>query len=85
MATGNLYGVQTFVRDRKGKLAQGRYIPCKDADEARRLAQARVNGAHAAGAAAFYRTGGGEFDEGEAYAIATYGSVPPSVADALPF
>lgn len=85
MASQDLYGVQTFVEDRKGALAQGRFISCKDADEARRIAEARVAGAHAAGAAAFYRSGAGEQDDGEAITIATYGTVPPGVTDTLPF
>ncbi|WP_279604218.1 hypothetical protein [Methylobacterium sp. J-092] len=40
---------------------------------------------YAKGAAAFLRQGGGEFDEGESITIATYGTVPPGVSDALPF
>ena len=85
MKTSDMYGVLTFLRDRKGKLGQGRFIACKDADEARRAAEAKVTSGHAAGLAAFYRRGGGEFDEGEAVTIAVYGTVPPGVADALPF
>lgn len=85
MKSSDLYGVQTFVRDRKGKLGQGRCITCKDADQACREAEAKVVGGHAAGSAAFLRRGGGEFDEGKAITIAVYGTVPPGVADALPF
>lgn len=85
MKSKPIYGVQTFVRDSKGNLAPGRFTTCKDADEARRIAEEKVDGAHADGAAAFFRTGAGEFDEGEVYAFATYGSVPRGVADALPF
>jgi hypothetical protein len=85
MAGKDLYGVQAFILDRLGKLIQGRFWTCKNADEARRLAEGRVNCGHAAGAAAFYRTGAGEFDEGEAVTIATYGRVPAGVVDALPF
>ena len=85
MASQDLYGVQTFIEDRKGALAQGRFISCKDADEARRVAEGHVAGAHAKGAAAFYRTGVGEQDEGEAITIATYGAVPAGVVDTLPF
>lgn len=85
VAAKDLYGVQTFILDRLGKLILGRFWTCKDADEARRLAEGRVSGGHAAGAAAFYRTGTGEFDEGEAVTIATYGRVPAGVVDALPF
>ncbi|WP_264046951.1 hypothetical protein [Methylobacterium flocculans] len=85
MAGKDLYGVQAFTLDRVGKLIQGRFWTCKDADEARGLAEGRVNGGYVAGAAAFYRTGAGEFDEGEAVTIATYGRVPAGVIDALPF
>lgn len=85
MASQDLYGVQTFVTDRKGAIAQGRFFSCKDADEARRIAEARVSGAHAVGAAAFYRTGAGDQDDGEPITIATYGTVPPGVEDTLPF
>jgi hypothetical protein len=55
VASSDLYGVQTFVRDRKGKLAQGRFTHCKDADEARRYAEARVEQGYAVGSAAFLR------------------------------
>lgn len=85
MASSDLYGVQTFVRDRKGKLAQGRFTACKNADEARRVAAAKVEGGHAAGSAAFLRRGGGEFDEGEAITLETYGAVPTGISDQLPF
>ncbi|CAO4142267.1 hypothetical protein [Methylorubrum extorquens] len=85
MASSDLYGVQTFVRDRKGKLSQGRFTHCKDADEARRYAEARVTQGHAVGSAAFLRRGGGEFDEGEAITFAVFGAVPSGVSDQLPF
>jgi hypothetical protein len=85
MASKDLYGVQAFILDRLGKLIQGRFRTCKNADEARKLAEGRVNGGHAEGAAAFYRSGACEFDEGEAVTIATYGRVPAGVVDALPF
>lgn len=85
MGSSDLYGVQTFIRNRKGKLAQGRFTACKNADEARRLAEAKVEGGHAAGSAAFLRRGGGEFDEGEAITFAVFGAVPPGVSDQLPF
>lgn len=81
----DLYGVQTFVRDRKGKIGQGRFTMCKDADEARRYAEARVEQGYAAGSAAFLRRGGGEFDEGEAITFAVFGTVPQGIKDALPF
>ena len=85
MAGKDLYGVQVFKEDQRGNLHMGRFWTCKNADDARKLAEGRVNGGYAAGAAAFYRTGAGEFDEGEAVTIATYGRVPAGVADALPF
>lgn len=85
MAGKDMYGVQTFVDDQKGGLAQGKFLSCADADEARRTAEARVESARAAGAAAFCRMGVGEFDEGEAVTIAIYGRVPDGVTDALPF
>ncbi|MCP1550668.1 MULTISPECIES: hypothetical protein [Methylorubrum] len=85
MASSDLYGVQTFVRDQNGRLAHGRFTSCKNADEARRVAASKVEGGHAAGSAAFLRRGSGEFDEGEAITLETYGAVPPSVSDQLPF
>lgn len=85
MASKDLYGVQVFKEDERGDLRMGRFWTCKNADEARRLAERRVDAGHADGAAAFYRTGAGEFDEGEAVTIATYGKVPAGVIDALPF
>ncbi len=85
MAGKDLYGVQTFLHDREGKLTAGRFLACKDADEARRAASAKVAGGHAAGSAAFYRRGAGEFDEGEAVTLDVFGIVPPGVTDALPF
>ncbi|AWN35751.1 hypothetical protein [Methylobacterium radiodurans] len=85
MSVGDRYGAQTFVLDRKGQLGEGRTYACKDADEARRIASARVAGGYAAGAAAFMRRGGGEFDEGETVTFEVYGAVPPGVEDAVPF
>lgn len=85
MSTQDLYGVQTFIRDQKGKPEQGRFYQCKDADDARRTAETRVANGYAAGAAAFVRRGGGEFDEGEAITFAVFGLVPPDVVDAIPF
>ena len=87
MASNDLYGVQTFVKDRKGKLAQGRFIECKDADDAKRLAEQKVAGQYAAGAAAFLRRSSDrEFDDGsEPITLAVFGAVPPGVADVIPF
>lgn len=85
MSVGERYGAQTFVRDRKGQLGEGRVYACKDADEARRIASARVAGGYAAGAAVFMRRGGGEFDEGEIVMFDVYGCVPPEVSDAVPY
>ena len=85
VASKDLYGAQSFIRDRKGKLTLGRCYSCKDADEARRMAEGRVAGGYAAGATAFLRRGGGEYDEGEAITIAAFGVVPHEARDALPF
>lgn len=79
------YGVQTFIRDRKGKIAKGLALACKTADEARREAERRSGGRLAIGATVFYQAGAGEQDEGEAITIATYGTVPPGFEDTLPF
>jgi hypothetical protein len=79
------YGVQTFIKDRKGQLARGLALACRNAEEARREAERRANGRSAVGATAFWRSAVGEFDEGEAVTIATYGQVPAGVVDALPF
>lgn len=85
MSVGERYGAQTFVWDRKGQLGEGRIYACKDADEARRIASSRVAGGYAAGAAAFMRRSGGEFDEGDVITFEVYGSVPPYFSDALPY
>ena len=85
MASKDMYGAQSFIEGRDGQLGLGRFHPCKTADEARRTAEDRVTTGRAKGAAAFLRRGGGEFDEGESITIATYGTVPPGIADALPF
>lgn len=87
MASSDLYGVQTFVKGHKGKLEQGRFFECKDADEACRTAQQRVDSLNAAGAAAFVRRNcSREFDDGsEPITLAVYGTVPPGVEDRIPF
>lgn len=87
MDSKDIYGVQTFIRDRKGTLAQGRFIECRDADHARQTAEARVSGAAAVGAAAFLRPGyKAEFDGGdEPITLAIFGTVPPGVEDTIPF
>jgi hypothetical protein len=80
------YGVQTFVTDRKGRLARGLAVACKNADEARREAERRASGRSAIGATAFWRSASGEFDESaEPITLAVYGTVPPGVEDTLPF
>jgi hypothetical protein len=79
------YGVQTFIRDRKGKIAKGLALACKSADEARREAERRAGGRTAVGAAVYCNVGAGEQDDGEPITIATYGTVPPGVEDTLPF
>ncbi len=86
MAQKDHYGVQTFVTDRKGRLARGLAIACRNADEARREAERRANGRSAIGATAFWRAATEEFDEGaEPVTLAVYGKVPPGVEDGLPF
>lgn len=85
MRSGDIYGVQTFVRDRRGRLVQGRFTACKSSAEACRYAEARVEQGAAPGAAAFLRRGGGEFDEGDLITVAVFGAVPPDVKDSLPF
>ncbi|GEP09864.1 hypothetical protein [Methylobacterium gnaphalii] len=83
----DVYGVQTFLKDRKGHLCQGSTFECRDADEARRMAEQRVQRGAVVGSAAFLRRDfSKEFDDGsEPITLATYGRVPPGVADALPF
>ena len=80
------HGVQLFV-ERKGKLAHGRFLECTDAGEACRVAAETVHLGQAVGAAAFTRTvTDSEYDDGEEpVALATFGRVPPGVADRLPF
>ena len=85
MAGKDVYGAQSFFFDPQGKLGLGRFHPCKSADDARKTAEERVAFGRAAGAAAFLRRGSGKFHEGEVITIATYGIVPPDVADQLPF
>lgn len=87
MAGNDLYGVQTFVKGQKGRLVQGRFIQCSDADEATRTAEQKVKGLYAAGAAAFLRRNvSDEFDDGsEPITLAVFGKVPPGVEDVMPF
>ena len=85
MSGEDRYGAQTYVRDNKGRLAEGRLYACKNEDEARRIAAARVIGGYATGAAVFRRSGGEEFDEGEIVALETHGVVPPDLLSALPY
>ncbi len=80
------FGVQTFVKDRRGRKAQGRLVPFKTADEARRYAEQCVERQAAIGAAAFSQRAAGEFDEGdEPITLAAFGDVPPEARDRLPF
>lgn len=80
------YGVQTYIRDRKGALARGLATACRDADEARREAERRAAGRAAVGATAFWQPASGEFDEvSDPITLAVFGTVPPGVEDALPF
>lgn len=87
MSNNDLYGVQTFVKGRKGKLEQGRFIECSDETEAQRLAERKVRNNDVAGAAAFLRKNyNAEFDDGsEPITIAVFGKVPPGVEDVIPF
>lgn len=80
------YGVQTYVRDRKGALTRGLATACRNADEARREAERRAAGRIAVGATAFWQPASSEFDDdAEPITLAVYGTVPPGVKDALPF
>lgn len=86
MKSKDIYGVQTYLRDRKGALVRGLATSCRNADEARREAERRAVGRSAVGATAFWQPASGEFDEGaEPITLAVYGTVPPGVEDALPF
>lgn len=85
MQHDGIYGVQSFVTDRSGRLLPGRCIECRDADEARAAAAAQVQTGRAAGASAFLRFGFGEFDEGDLITFDTFGDVPDNVRDMLPF
>jgi hypothetical protein len=86
MKPKDCYGVQTYVRDRKGAVMRGLSTACRSADEARREAVRRAAGRSAVGATAFWQPASGEFEEGaEPVTLAVYGTVPPGVEDALPF
>lgn len=80
------HGVQLFVL-LKGRLAQGRYVECNGAAEACKVAEERVRIGRAIGAAAFTRTVvDPDYDDGgEPITLAIFGTVPPGVADQLPF
>lgn len=86
MGLSTSYGVQCFVMA-KGKLGPGRFIDCKDASEAYQIAEERVRLGHVVGAAAFSRTvTDPEYDDGEEpVTLATFGRVPASVMDQIPF
>ncbi len=81
-----IHGVQFFIVT-NGQLAQGRFIECKTPEEACKLAADRVRLGYAVGAAAFVRrVRDTDYDDGsEPITLATFGRVPPGVADQLPF
>ncbi len=81
-----VHGVQLFVLE-KGRLAEGQSLRCKGASEACQLAEEKVRIGRAIGAAAFTRTiADPDFDDGaEPTTLATFGQVPPEVAERLPF
>lgn len=87
MGSKDLYGVQNFATSHNDKLVQGRFIECRDADDARATAQRQVETGRADGAAAFLRPGyRAEFDDSDGpITLAVYGRVPPGVEDAIPF
>ncbi|MCJ2051684.1 hypothetical protein [Methylobacterium sp. J-070] len=80
------HSVQLFVLV-KGRLAQGGLMDCKGAAEACRVAEDKVRLGRAIGAAAFTRTVvDPDFDDGgEPITLAIFGTVPPGLADQLPF
>jgi hypothetical protein len=80
------HSVQLFVLV-KGRLAQGSFLYCKGAAEACRIAEEKVRLGRAIGAAAFTRTVvDPDYDDGgEPITLAIFGSVPPGLADQLPF
>lgn len=83
----DIYGVQVYVKDRKGRIGRGRAMSCRDADAARREAERCARGRGAIGASAFWlRVYEEEFAEGDdPVTLAVFGTVPPGVADSLPF
>lgn len=80
------HSVQLFVLV-KGRLSLGNRIDCKAPDEACRVAEERVSRGRAIGAAAFTRTVvDPDYDDGgEPVTLAIFGTVPPGLADQLPF
>ncbi|MCJ2069584.1 hypothetical protein MKK75_12420 [Methylobacterium sp. J-030] len=78
--------MQLFVLS-KGKLAPGSLLNCKAPEEACRVAEERVSRGRAIGAAAFTRTVvDPDYDDGgEPITLAIFGTVPPGLADQLPF
>lgn len=80
------YAVQTYVKDKRGRISASRALACKNADEARGRAQRHCEGKSNVGAAAFLLHGDehlGDTDPPEAIAI--FGHVPPEVDDSIPF
>ncbi|MEE7491127.1 hypothetical protein [Methylobacterium oryzae] len=80
------HNVQLFVLV-KGKLVAGNLVSCRDPEDACRTAEHKVQSGRAIGAAAFTRTiVDPEYDDGsEPTTLATFGRLPPGLADNLPF
>lgn len=80
------HSVQLFVLV-KGKLVAGNLVSCRDPDDARRIAEQKVQSGRAVGAAAFTRTVvDPEYDDGsEPTTLAVFGRLPPGLAESLPF
>ncbi|MBY0250171.1 MAG: hypothetical protein K2X54_02105 [Methylobacterium organophilum] len=80
------HSVQLFVLV-KGELAAGNLVDCRGAADACRIAEEKVRNGRAIGAAAFTRTVvDPDYDDGsEPVTLATFGRVPPGIAEQLPY
>lgn len=80
------HGVQLFVLI-EGKIAQGRYVECRDGAEACKVAEEKVRLGRSVGAAAFARAALDADIEhaSEPITLAIFGTVPPGMVDHLPF
>ncbi|MEG9524269.1 MAG: hypothetical protein MIL41_00550 [Hyphomicrobiales bacterium] len=78
--------VQLFILV-KGRLVAGNLVNCRDPEDACRIAEQKVQSGRAVGAAAFTRTVvDPEYDDGsEPITLATFGRLPPGLAESLPF